>query len=809
MAIIATNVQQAKVQAQGEAMAASVNFSGALMEMLATVYVYIMLAGIREAVQNACDAARRSGLSFSEGVLVKLPTASNPVITIIDKGAGMTKEFMETTYLSFGSSTKNEDNGSAGGLGVGRWAAYGYIRECFIQTCSAEDMVSRTYFQFQGAKNTPQVQLASEVAGTETGTTVFFPIKETDLDEALRAVAWLKEVMQLTMGDSFSVDKPHLLPSLLPEFSGTVLDLGSVDSSLVGVRVYPMKGSALKYSRQGLQEGSLVVLTNQEAGVGGLPFHVQSPGGFSVYDSGMVIEIPMSYNIPFMPSREELKYTDEVNALLARIHRATEAALLQEVSRLVKAETLSAMRLVEGLLGNGSAIWHCFSKNINNDVSLAKTLRAALGVSNWNGKVKVKSTHLTRSTALTIRYGFAHKKVTSNVGVSVGDLVYTGDKGLTYPVQFPLDVPLVLVQNDLVTGGYQRFRNWFTESHLPGGVLYVSGESAEIAADAVQAINTQFGGELPVVLTSKLPAPARVVRGSKVEGAATKGQVVYFCVKSHKQQSTSLALHQPDAAEPVRVWLEKEGGALSGLSSSVALSNLTSCFGVSVVELVLKKLGAKRLYLLTKKQVRGMQQMAKTLTEDGFWDACAEDFQPVEDYPAEHDSLQQVKGLKAWISFEEAIRRVLALPDVKEACSGEKPLTVTASWALTRMCAALASEPRMVLTGTPFDKAMAPVIDLLACRVLLHTPTDADVELYQLFSHLATYGKAMLLDAGDPEDRKDLKEFLVSLEGVGHVNYEAFHAELLQRFPLLRTLSWNADKEAVRHACVALASVYR
>jgi sensor histidine kinase regulating citrate/malate metabolism len=95
------------------------------------------MAAIREAIQNGSDAARRAGRSFSEGVQVLLPTPSNAMITVIDKGTGMTKEFMEKDYLSLGSSTKGGDNGAAGGLGIGRWAAYGYIRECYITTCHA------------------------------------------------------------------------------------------------------------------------------------------------------------------------------------------------------------------------------------------------------------------------------------------------------------------------------------------------------------------------------------------------------------------------------------------------------------------------------------------------------------------------------------------------------------------------------------------------------------------------------------------------------------------------------------------------
>jgi len=177
MAIIAIPSNGATVQAMGPELSASVNLSAALMDMLSTVYSYGLLAAVREAIQNGCDAARRKGLSFRDGVLVELPTADNLVVSFTDRGAGMTHEFMTSTYLAFGSSTKAGDNGSAGGLGVGRWAAYGYIREAYITTTSETEMVERTYFQYQGSDGTPKVSIASETPGTTAGTKVFFPIK--------------------------------------------------------------------------------------------------------------------------------------------------------------------------------------------------------------------------------------------------------------------------------------------------------------------------------------------------------------------------------------------------------------------------------------------------------------------------------------------------------------------------------------------------------------------------------------------------------------------------------------------------------
>lgn len=413
MAIIAVSNQQAKVQAKGEVLNATVNFSGALMEMLATVYSNIVLAAVREAIQNGCDAARRKGLSFAAGVTVLLPTKENPMLTVIDLGSGMTRDFMETVYLSFGSSTKAGDNGAAGGLGVGRWAAYGYVREAYVTTTEESEMIERTYFQFQGPNGTPQVQLASESAGETAGTRVYFPVKETDIGEVYRAVAWLKAVMALTMGDSFTVDKPGLLPVGLPKFSGTRLELGDEDDTLKGIVVYPMMDPALQYSRDGLVSGSLIVLTNQKAGVGGLPFHARITKNESVFNSGMIIEIPMSFNVPFMPSREEVKYTDEVLALMGRIDKVAMQMAIVKARDLFNAHSMDSKTQLSKLLGVAEN-WHslCFSARMGG--IWAEPMRKATGGENWRGVLKLPATPLiaAHGGTMSIQYVTESRRLT-------------------------------------------------------------------------------------------------------------------------------------------------------------------------------------------------------------------------------------------------------------------------------------------------------------------------------------------------------------------------------------------------------------
>ncbi len=809
MAIIATNTQKAEVQAIGSAMNATVNFSGALMEMLATVYVYILMAAIREAVQNACDASKRAGLPFSEGVLVQLPTPSNPMITVIDKGSGMSKEFMESTYLSFGSSTKAGDNGSAGGLGVGRWAAYGYIRESYITTCHADDMVERTYFQFQGPNSTPQVQLASEVPGTVVGTRVYFPVKDTDMDEALRAVAWLKQVMQLTMGDSFSVDNPAALPDLLPAFSGTVLDLETEDPTLKGVLVYPMHGNALKYGRQGLQDGSLVVMTNKAAGVGGLPFHVQSPSnGESVFHNGMVVEIPMSFNIPFMPSREEIKYTDEVNALLRRIDVAAAKAVVAKAKELYAAPDLVSKGTLSNLLGNDEH-WNWFARGTRSSGNLQELLRKVTGGEVWRGVMRIPFVSEMRPATVSLKSTSSDDAVLREAFSNRGNVAVSAGKAGALDVTFKPNRPFALVVNDVKTGGTTRFRSWLYAE--PGGkkFLYISSEKAGEAQAAADALNASFGGTLEVYHTSKFPPVARVVVGSAVVASRARGgsMTYYSCAKS-KQETETIGFATYDSKQPLRLWLGKEGGALDGFSAGVALTSLTERWGSGNLSTVLKALDQDRLYLLTPKQVGELTKAKAAVMADGLWDLADDEFA---DDDEGREALRAVKALKGWKGLEEALAELVESQPIQDVLAGKRVRSVRESWEFNQLCEVIAKQPRMELTGSRLDKALRPHVDLLTGVLTIHKSSAMDDEFHKLCGGLALVGGNLELREDDSDERKELVHTLLRLKDVGHVDYNDVYADMKKKFPLLNTLGrlHSVGDDAIDHLCQAMAALYR
>lgn len=812
MAIIATNNQQADVKAMGSAMNATMAFSGAMFEMLATVYVYILMAAVREPIQNGADAVRRKGMRVADGVMVHLPTADNPMITVIDQGSGMTKAFMEDPvggYLSFGSSTKAGDNGAAGGLGVGRWAAYGYIRECYVVTCNAEDMVERTYFQFQGPNGTPQVQLASEVPGKVTGTRVFFPVKESDIDEALRAIAWLREVMQLTMGDTFSVDSPAALPKVLPDFCGTVLDLDEVDPGLKGIRLYPMQGDTLKYGRQGLQAGSLVVLTNKEAGVGGLPFHVQSPtDNESVFAKGMIVEIPMSFGIPFMPSREELKYTDDVNALLRRIDEAAERLIVKKVKELYDSPRLEDKAVLSNLIGNTES-WHWFAHGARNAGRLLEPLRKVTGGDPWRGSLKVPSVAELRASGLQVKSTSANDPVLREAFSSMGYLAVSGGaRSADVQVTFVANKPIRLAVNDLKTGGTARFRAWLNSLAGSDKFIYLTAENMADAKTAADAINATFGNALEVVFTSSMPEVARTVVGSKVITKRSRvGTLTYHCLTKGKQDSEAMAFETFRKHEGKRIWISKDGGKLGGFKEGTVLADLFD-WSTGDLKAVLTAVGVSRLYLLSPKQATELTKAQAEAQAEGLFDLTSDDF---DEEAGGLDAYHAVCGLKSWASLEEELAHLVASADIQAVLEGKKVRSVKECWELNSFCTVMAKSPRMELTGTKVDKAFTPHIDFLTANVSLYKDTMNRETFNRTCEGLMHLAKHMDVQADDPEERKELVNSMARLREVGHLDYNNVWAELTKKFPLLRTLTRIGDlpKESVDHACHALAALYR
>lgn len=817
MTILGQTGSPSRVHGMGDARAANVSLSAGIMEMLATTYSYIMMAAIREAIQNGCDAVKSAGMSFAEGVFVTLPTAENPLITILDKGSGMTKAFMEADdgYMSFGVSTKAGSNDEAGGLGVGRWAAYGYIRECIIKTTHSSDMVERSYFQYQGDNNMPLVQLAQERPGmTVTGTMVSFPVRPEDVQEAHRAVAWLKAVMQLTMGDSFSVDAPAALaaatsqPNLgLPEYSGILLELEQFDPSLKGVRVYPMMGPNLQYGLKNLSPGSLVVLTNQERGVGGLPFHVTSTGE-SPFTAGMVVEIPMAFAVEFMPSREALKYTPRLSALMDSIDAAARRAAVAKAEELFTTPGLKSKMVLSRLVLNTNQ--HFISIAMHNaragsETSFGSELRRAVGRSVWTNQLPLRGFDKELHTTVKVRLGRGEPLRTAYIQREDVYLPEPGDKPARQ-VNFDVLHPPVLVINDLPSGGIARFREYAKDA--PGMQILIDAKEAKDAIAQAKNVNTYFGNELTVLSTSSFPASVskRVISGASVT-RATKTTMLFHKISASdygngKQETETMSFlsTSTSSGKHERIWICKEGRQVAGLREDVSFADLLN----KNFETVLKVAGVDRVYFLTGKQAKELNGLIASVKDAGAWDVDSDEFSDL-DLGMTYD---EVQALKLWTPFEDAATQMLHGTMVGSVLSGSHLHTIIDHAHFNNMIANLAKAPRMALTGTRLDKKLEPYFDALTgARKLPRAKVES--ELAATCTGLAYYAQCMELTETDSQDRKDLRDTLMSLSAKGKLEVQKIWDALRAEFPMLQALSTGQPDDTVNDLVQGLAMLYR
>lgn len=92
--------------------------TGKLFELLISSYKNARASMIRETVSNAYDAQIEAG-NTEEPVVVNINyDDSGWFLEVIDKGIGMTKEFVEKIYSSLLSSTKDKNNEQIGGFGI-------------------------------------------------------------------------------------------------------------------------------------------------------------------------------------------------------------------------------------------------------------------------------------------------------------------------------------------------------------------------------------------------------------------------------------------------------------------------------------------------------------------------------------------------------------------------------------------------------------------------------------------------------------------------------------------------------------------
>lgn len=98
------------------------------------LYKYPIQSVCREIISNCYDANKEAGYSEEENkILIKI---SDKSISFIDKGLGMSPDFIDKVYSSYFTSTKKTSNEFIGGFGLGSKSPLAYNSYFYINTVS-------------------------------------------------------------------------------------------------------------------------------------------------------------------------------------------------------------------------------------------------------------------------------------------------------------------------------------------------------------------------------------------------------------------------------------------------------------------------------------------------------------------------------------------------------------------------------------------------------------------------------------------------------------------------------------------------
>jgi hypothetical protein len=419
-----------------------------------------------------------------------------------------------------------------------------------------------------------------------------------------------------------------------------------------------------------------------------------------------------------------------------------------------------------------------------------------------------------RTTEMTIKSTDTYDTTLRAAFPNGGNLsVSGGPKVGPVAVTFHPNRPVALVVNDLKAGGTARFRNWLKLLPTTRGVsrefVFLSSSVLGEAQAAADALNAVYGGALEVHHTSRMPAVARVVGGSAVVAARTRGtSLTYFSRAENKQVTEAMGFATFDSRETRRVWLCKDGSRLAGFKEDVSMASLCERWKDGNLLNVMSALKLDRLYLLTSKQASELAKMRAETQADGLWDMADDDFS---DDDEGREALGAVKALKSWMCFEDELVELMGRKLIQDTLAGRKVHTVKESWEFNQFVQVLARRPRMELTGSRLDKALAPHLDLLSGTVTVHLSKDMNAEFKQLIAGLALVGLGLDESASADADRIEMIANMRKLQTVGSIDYEKVFKELREQFPMLAAMSkLNATTDVgVDHLCQALAVVYR
>lgn len=291
-----------------------------LLGNLSDLYPNRPRAVLQEGSQNALDAG---GDRLPE---ITLPTASNPVLTIQDFGVGMSRKFMTSSYLEYGTSgkrgRKNADGtASRGGFGLGSKTPILVSDQYTVVSVYRNEQgeLEKTGILFTKDSNglAQPVRFDVDEAPDQTGTTVTIPMRDEVTEYVEQTWRTLATDLFCTFGDIIKVNGE--LPLKVTE---TMTALS--DSVYIGTeKLTPYQNSRSASGDSGLY-----------AVVGGIsyPVNIFGNAGYPRSDSSIVdtllflaqrtdckilVEAPVD-GIEVPPARDQVKDTPKTRETLRK-----------------------------------------------------------------------------------------------------------------------------------------------------------------------------------------------------------------------------------------------------------------------------------------------------------------------------------------------------------------------------------------------------------------------------------------------------------------------------------------------------------
>lgn len=280
------------------------------------IYKDKILAVIRELSCNARDAMRDAGRS--EPFRIKMPTEFDPVFCVEDDGIGIHPSDMRKIYLTYGGSTKTEDDNAIGALGLGSKSPFAYTKSSFIvknrwysppsNDPEAPQITEYTYFIFINAKGRPALSLvgAEPLPDGKKGITVELAVKPSDID--------------------LFIEKVGRFYRYWTEQRPTIIGYDAADVyTEAPVSATTGNGWFLETNRSSdTHDGAIAIMGNIP-----YPILVDSIPDMPeelrlIAKNPFVITFPLG-DLAFQPSREDLSYDEfTVKNLIARMHEVRE-----------------------------------------------------------------------------------------------------------------------------------------------------------------------------------------------------------------------------------------------------------------------------------------------------------------------------------------------------------------------------------------------------------------------------------------------------------------------------------------------------